>query len=380
MLLHTRGAWGLPPDWGDPFNFAMGVSFFFVLSGFILTHAYPRLDEAGARRFFVARLARLWPVHVVTFLLVVLPSALGAWSHPPSDTVMTAVANLALLHAWVPYPDSYFSFNAPSWSISTELGFYLLFPLLIWEWRRTWHVKLALAWLSLWGMSLLAATLGLPISQPGLPGPDATGISVNPLSTVCMFVLGMAACLAWQAVAPRLRVGVVVGTLLELSALAGAAWSGAVTTNLVAVLASLLGLRTDGWLPIVPSQAVTFPLLIVAMALGRGLLSRALAWAPCVLLGEISYAMYLVHAPLKVYLTVLADGGVGPVWWAIFWLSSIGAAWLLWRFVERPSRSGLRGAFARHEHRLTARQWRMVGVGIGAAMAAVLVVHVVMLR
>src|SRR5688572_22687863 len=75
VVLHTRGVFGLPADWGEPFAFAQAVPFFFVLSGFILTHVYPNLDAAGSRRFLVARVARLWPAHAATFLLTLLPVA-----------------------------------------------------------------------------------------------------------------------------------------------------------------------------------------------------------------------------------------------------------------------------------------------------------------
>ena len=62
-----------------------GVSFFFVLSGFILTYAYPTLPDAEAvRRFWVARFARLWPVHIVAALLFILarPQALDFLKSP----------------------------------------------------------------------------------------------------------------------------------------------------------------------------------------------------------------------------------------------------------------------------------------------------------
>lgn len=62
--------------WVAPLNdyfWADAVPFFFLLSGFILAHVYPSLDNWAARKqFLVARIARIYPLHLATFLLVVL--------------------------------------------------------------------------------------------------------------------------------------------------------------------------------------------------------------------------------------------------------------------------------------------------------------------
>src|SRR5688500_18317145 len=77
VLHHSRGLFDFDQSLGDPFQLSQAVSFFFVLSGFILTYVYPSLGDTGARRFFLARVARIWPAHVAAFLLIValVPSA-----------------------------------------------------------------------------------------------------------------------------------------------------------------------------------------------------------------------------------------------------------------------------------------------------------------
>ncbi len=107
-------------------DFALGVSFFFVLSGFILAYNYRDLARGDLGRFYIARFARLFPVHIVTFVfaaLFVLPWNL--WTFGPS--LITVPYNLTLTHAWLPLGGLVFSWNAVSWSISAELFFYLLF-------------------------------------------------------------------------------------------------------------------------------------------------------------------------------------------------------------------------------------------------------------
>lgn len=162
VVHHARGYFGVPELWGAAFPLELGVSFFFVLSGFILTYVYPTLAWKDVPRFWLARFARIWPAHVVAFvlLLVLLPSS----DLLPADTVRTAIPNLLLVHAWSPNTEYFFSFNGPSWSVSTELGFYALFPLLIVGLRRAWAVKLVVSILLVVGLVVVANTmLGLPI-------------------------------------------------------------------------------------------------------------------------------------------------------------------------------------------------------------------------
>ncbi len=70
VLHHSRGNFGIPGAVGDYFNFAQAVTFFFILSGFVLAYSYPTLSGLPAvGRFYRARIARLWPLHFTTFVL-----------------------------------------------------------------------------------------------------------------------------------------------------------------------------------------------------------------------------------------------------------------------------------------------------------------------
>lgn len=389
VVLHLEGAFTAIADWFGALNLAAGVPFFFILSGFILTHAYPRLDEAGTRRFFVARFARLWPVHATVVLLTVLAMAVGLRYPASYDTPTAALANLAMVHAWVPYPDSYFSFNAPSWSISTELGFYVLFPLLIWRQRWTWPIALIVSCLLLMGMVSLGQSLALPPSRSGTPGMDLSGLlNMNPLATMYLFVLGMTCCLIWRGLAPRLQIGVVIGTVLELVALVLAGWGLAAPTSLpglVVRFAPWLGPTVLAWTPPILTIYLAFAGLIVVMALGQGLVSQLLSHPLPVRLGEISYAMYLVHYQVLLILLV----GAWRPWLAqfpepavavLYVIVTLSLAWALWRFVEQPARDSLRRAYRGWEYALTDRQWRLAVIGIVGVLMAILALRVATLR
>src|SRR5208337_1415695 len=144
-----------------PFEFANAVALFFVLSGFVLAHAYPQLDDlASIGRFLCLRVARIWPAHA--FTLVVAAIVTTACLAQPFAAPQF-LASLIMVHAWVPMWPWYFSFNAPSWSISTEFFFYLTFPPLIWRWRRTWWWKFLVTRALAFGLATLGAGLS-PIS------------------------------------------------------------------------------------------------------------------------------------------------------------------------------------------------------------------------
>jgi peptidoglycan/LPS O-acetylase OafA/YrhL len=389
VLLHTRVMFPFSENWGAPLNLSEGVTFFFILSGFILSHAYPHLDEKGTRRFLVARIARLWPAHAVTTLVMVIPVVAGWWNRPSEHLLLAALADLALVHSWVPFPDSYFAFNSPSWSVSTEMAFYLLYPLLLWKWQRTWHVKLIIAMLLHLGLVRLSIdVLALPITALDRSSIDLAGmVNISPLATVYQFIIGMVAASFWRATMSGLRMRLAVATLLECSALGACIWLLAVVPVLPGLLVPLIpwvGGEWLIWVPPTPLSVFAFAALIVFGAIGRGLLSRLLSLAPFVLLGEISYSLYLIHMPVvyayntvgRVFLSRLPD----PIEYALFWLGVLVSAWLLWRYVERPMREAIRAWYARHEDAYSDHAWRRMSVGIASLVLALLAVHVATLR
>jgi len=112
----------------------IGVSFFFILSGYILAYRYSEAIADGSfsfRTFLNRRLARILPMYYVG-LLVALPISFPEFMD--GNRVFYAkklISNLFLVQSLVPISDYYFSFNGVSWSVSTELFFYLCFPLLV---------------------------------------------------------------------------------------------------------------------------------------------------------------------------------------------------------------------------------------------------------
>lgn len=102
----------------------LGVDFFFVLSGFVLT--WSRRAGRTALRFYWLRFSRVWPLHALTLFLVLVTGLTFR-----QGKAFGLLLNVPLLQAWSPDPDVYFGFNSPSWTLSNESFFYLVYPLLL---------------------------------------------------------------------------------------------------------------------------------------------------------------------------------------------------------------------------------------------------------
>lgn len=275
------------------------VGFFFVLSGFILAHVYRRDGEPIATgRFYLARFARIWPVHVACLLLM-LPSTIAALGADPGDLARRLAAHLLLLQAWTTDPTWAQSLNGPAWSLSVEVFFYALFPWLARRSTRTLVVLWALGFAC--NLGLYAYADSVAATDPALHAGRAYFATSSPIPRLQEFVLGICAHALWRSRANR-REGVVLGTLLatalEVAACAAVvgsflAWSD---TDLGPAWIQLPG-RGAATTAMAhgPGLSLAFAALVYVCACGNGWLSRAFACAPMRYLGEISYSFYLVH-------------------------------------------------------------------------------------
>jgi|CeladaMinimDraft_18_1061708.scaffolds.fasta_scaffold02042_2 peptidoglycan/LPS O-acetylase OafA/YrhL len=112
----------------------LGVTFFFVLSGFILTYSYyekaQQMNKNGIISFYIARIGRIYPVALLTFLISI-PLVFNEYSRDVFTFIAKAVAQLLLLQSYIPDSGVYYSFNGVAWSISTEMFFYMMFPFIL---------------------------------------------------------------------------------------------------------------------------------------------------------------------------------------------------------------------------------------------------------
>lgn len=352
VVFHSVNAFRVWDNKKIPIPLGQGVSFFFVLSGFILTYVYPSLQgNHRIRDFYVARIARIWPAHLVTFLLVLWLVPFGGWVWNGAWEIVAA--NLSLVHGWIPIASYYFSFNSVSWSISTEAFFYLVFPLLIYRLDSSW-------WWKLFCTAAFVVAMLFFTNVLKLTGYDPTNLSVvtahglvyiSPLVRILEFVFGMALaslCLRWRELKVVASSPAWLWTVFEIGALGITILGGWYGTPFVC---SLFNGRTQYSFAVYASACGSFPafgLLIGVLSFERGLLSRLLSNGWLVLLGEISYSIYLFHQILIRWYE--ANRGLfasvpKTMLYIVYWLAVLGISFLVWSLVEKPCQRWIRSLF-----------------------------------
>lgn len=316
-----------------------GVAFFFVLSGFVLT--WSMRSGVARRTFYWRRFARIYPLHIVTLLLAVpvfysvTPNASGWWVKPLDFGVL--LLSVLLVQGWWRDPAILFSGNPAAWTLTVEAFFYALHPFLARPLARLGRAG------ALWAAG---ATAVLAVAQRTVVHLDPDGwfaLLPWPLLRVNEFVLGMT--LAWAfrlGWRPRLHpVAPAAGIVVYFAALLLAERAAATGSAGAAPAYALIASYTPA------AATVLFGLLIVSTS-GRELSggARLLRWRPLVVLGEWSFAFYLIHATI-VY-TALTVCGPQPArwlnlgWFAVLLPVAIAAAGALHVWIERPVESRLR--------------------------------------
>lgn len=273
------------------------VDFFFVLSGFVMTHAWAAriTDGASAARFLIRRWGRLWPLHAATlaFLLTLecakfAAGQIGLWQGGAflgGNTGWSLLTNLLMIQAWHLHDGIYWNF--PSWSVSTEWAAYLVFAGVVLAAGRSW-----IAAITAIGLASAAAFLWLSPDKV-----DAT-FDYGVLRCLAAFALGVLTHVAWG----RLR-ALPAATASVLQAIA-----------LALVVLALVYLGSGPASHLVP---LPFALAVLAFAFPAGALARPLAIAPMRALGDWSYSIYLNHIGLIMVMKILATLGIAlfaPSW------------------------------------------------------------------
>jgi peptidoglycan/LPS O-acetylase OafA/YrhL len=322
VLMHFREVtptrvWEFPIGDALIANGAFGVDIFFVLSGFILSHVYVKTFHSRLRanqyfRFLMFRLARIYPVHLVTFVAMLALAGVkvmisGSDGLPGRYDPATIITTLTLTHSWFPGIQSP---NMPSWSISAEWFAYLAFPTLcILLPRNKWVPAL-----------YIGAALALVFFEP---------FGHYSLShALAAFLVGMVAFHSALPAAGRIRFGRLTGLCV----------------------AGMIVFWAQGPNPRNEIGLLLSAALIVALVDSQDFLSQVLSSRLVVYLGEISYSLYMVHWPVRVAIRSalqmlgLLDSLPSAIVVSGYVIAALLGAIASYHFIEVPGRTLLRTA------------------------------------
>lgn len=323
-LMHGFGRYQLPVvDLGF-----VGVSFFFMLSGFVLTWAHTAVK--GPIVFLRDRFAKLFPLSAVTLAVAAfVPVA-------PNSSPVSFLQSFTFTQAW--WPQAALSFNPVAWSLSAEAFFYLLLPALVSVMRRFSTRQ------------LVGSIVFLAVLQPvvGLVLQLTIGVNVSafvahfltyyfPPYRLPEFIIGI-------ALALLLKAGYRPSRACQLAAAA------TITAGVALVLVADVFYMALSWV----SSALLLPAILVLIwtSARRELAgaSRLLTNPRLVQLGDRSFSFYMVHYLVLGFVGLLVGEGAQTLpWWIVppTLIAAAGIAAFAYRFVEKPCERLIRDLLSR---------------------------------
>ncbi|MHB2000817.1 MAG: acyltransferase family protein [Solirubrobacteraceae bacterium] len=327
------------PSWLKAFfeSGYMGVTLFFTLSGFVMTINYfdalAMPSYRSVRRFAAARFARLYPLYALMLIYMVL----SAHSHGQSLTGWWQSA--LAIQTWSSNLSIAYSFDAPSWSIGVEVFLYACFPLIVLAMRRLRKP----ASITILAMIVLAIMFGLAAwfvasGRGSLPWTDPSSahrwLYRTPLTRLGDFTLGILAARLYLFTRSARRLEEFSSYLAAGSAL------------LIALLMAWPPDVFSAWCWDAAYAGPTAVLLFGLAAAPRARLARLLSVPLMLLLGEASFAFYMVHQPaiglLGGYLWATATSATTVAFEVLTFGAILCLAVGLHLIVERPARVYLR--------------------------------------
>lgn len=262
------------------------VTFFFVLSGFVMGIAYLKKD------FFIgsylwARVSRIIPVYLLALGMMII-----AFIMLNKDiNFVSLLLNLTLFQSWVsPYP---LSLNAPGWSLSVEAFFYITFPFILYSIKKysLSYIHILIYALAIWGITHIITTIILSNDfYGGFPSYSHDKIYYLPLTHLCSFLFGISGAI-WILATKHIEYNKNIILLLILMVFS----TIVIILNNKSFIMEQLGLQLAFGSSLL---APVFLVFILSISLCRSKLISIFTIYPLVLLGEASYSLYILQSPI----------------------------------------------------------------------------------
>lgn len=315
----------VPPIKTIVLNSAFRVSFFFFISGFVMSLVYNRQGiELNPARFYRRRLSRIYPVYLLAFVLTLLVVVLLKGAAPKGLNILLHAVGLQSLN-----PGHVLDLNYPTWSISVELVFYLLFPFLLRRTRTLSLRSLVVVTVVLWVLQSLQHILFVEYVYSGTKVSEEF-ISTFPLWHLPTFFAGMTVA--------RLTAQEAVPQVIRATPLAWFFFSILLFLLIVIVPNPVLKYIHNGLL------SPLFALMIVSLYYDRSAFHRFLSHPLLSRLGDLSYGLFIFQYPVWVICTAMAgDSFVKTTQFFILYLAILLlVSWAMNTYFEKPMMRRLR--------------------------------------
>lgn len=259
------------------------VTFFFALSGFVMLVAHSNKPNETLRNYYVSRIARIAPVYLLSYVLLAMTASID---------MTPLILSLTFTQAWIPpYP---LIPNAPAWSLSVEMFFYLTFPLILFiiNKYKVKTVTLVIFTLLIYIITqTVLSKLMVPPFYKGFPSVSHDLIYYFPLSHYCSFLIGVSGGVVYIRNIEFFNNKGLVQLALFLAASVLTYYLFQYPEFLSNLIGHPLAYGSSFY-------SLLFIILILSIASSKNMITRILSLGGLVFLGEISYSLYILQRPI----------------------------------------------------------------------------------
>lgn len=311
------------------------VSFFFLLSGFILTHAYKDKLQNSTHRvvYFVARIAKIYPLYLVAFILDI-PRVL-TYFYAKYDSyvaikkvIISALFSLLMIQSWIPNLTSVW--NSPAWSLSCEAFFYVFFaymlhPILKIKYKKTALMAIYLAPIVIY--VFMVDQMHIPIENPFY----ATLFRSFPALRITEFIIGILIYAFYSSDNSFIKIVKNHSSVFF--------WSSITLSILATNLLSEFPKEIFSQIFMVP----LFSIIIISGTYDSLKLGIFFSSKMILLLGRASYALYIIHQPIKYYFEMALSPSIHTG--VIYFLGVVAISLILFKLFESPTQTKIKNFY-----------------------------------
>ncbi len=304
-------------------NGPFAVSFFFCLSGYILSQVYYQTNfvKINIRQYLSKRFARIYPVYFLAFIFTL---ALGIFFNNSTPKGLSIILQLFALHAW--FPGICLEINYPAWTISVEMFFYLSFPFLLNFFQKQTNLKIYIIAFIIWLLSLITRIVLVTVPTQGSEIWNQF-VFFNPVFHINAFIFGMAASIVVKRNYDSFNYAKYFNSLVLL-----------IVTILIFIVIS-----TDNiFLPWGHSGLYSplFVVIIISLHANSNFLTKTISMPIFMFLGEISFGIYILQHPIRILFELITKNLIinQTLSFYLFLALLISISSIIYVFIEKPAR------------------------------------------